>query len=63
MGSDADEEIMSKEVAEVNQTIMQQSNAIDLTNYVDNSFIDAYFTSIQKARDTIAGQWRESKLG
>ncbi len=59
LGSDADEENMSKEVAEVNETIMQQSDAIELTNNAVNSFIDAYFTSIQKARDTIACQWRE----
>jgi len=59
LGSDADEENTSKDVAEVNETIMQQSNAIDLTNDADKSFIDVNFTSIQTARDTIAGQWRE----
>ena len=58
LGSAADEENMSKEVAEVNETIMQQSGAIDLINDADNSFIDANSTNIQKARDTIAGQWR-----
>ncbi len=38
---------------------MQQSYIIDLTYDANNPLIDAYFESIQKARDTIAGQWRE----
>ena len=38
---------------------MLPSNASDLTNDTDNPFIDAYFGSIKKARDTIAGQWKE----
>jgi hypothetical protein len=57
--SDSDEEVMRKAVTEVNESTMLQSDTIDLTDDADNPFIDAYFKSIEKARDTIAGQWRE----
>jgi hypothetical protein len=49
----------SGEVAQENEVSVQQSNAIDLTDDTNNPFINAYLGSIQKPRDTIAGQWRE----
>jgi hypothetical protein len=63
LGSDADDEVVGTKVAEENEVEIQQSHMIDLTDDADNPLIDAYFKSIQKARDTIAGQWRECTWG
>jgi len=59
LGSDADDEVVRKHATEENEAEIRHSGTIDLTNDADNPFIDAYFTSIQKAREAIADQWRE----
>jgi hypothetical protein len=59
LGSDADDEVLRKQVTEENEAEMRHSGTIELTNDGDNPFIDAFFTSIEKARNMIAGQWRE----
>jgi hypothetical protein len=59
LGSDVDDEGVHKKALEENEDEVQRSVAIDLTDDVDNPFIDAYIKSIKKARDMIAGQWRE----
>ncbi len=60
LASDADDEVqVRKHATEENEVEMRHSGTIDLINDANNPFIDAYFTSIQKARDTIVGQWRE----
>jgi len=58
LGSDADDEALRKQLTDENEAGMRHSGTIELTNDGDNPFIDAFFTSIEKARDTIAGQWR-----
>ena len=59
LGSDADDEDMRKQATAENEEVMRHSATTDLRNDANNPFIDAFFTSIQNARDTIAGQWRE----
>jgi hypothetical protein len=59
LGSDAEDEVVRKQVTDENEAEIRHSGTIELANDVDNLVIDALFTSIQKARDAIVGQWRE----
>jgi hypothetical protein len=58
--NDADDVYADEDnVEDVLHVPFTQHGEIDLTSDVDNPLIDTYRGSIQQARDTMCGQWRE----